>query len=119
VETSFGAIEVLTVASALMFGNYRELETDCLEFCKKFSNMIPEEIIFQCKNQLDLLNDLSVSGLRLEVFSRRNNSARQSGLSSILSSQPNMNYAFLILIIIISAVINIFIIFLYHNFFSV
>lgn len=125
VLTSRKALQCLAYAVALRLGNYRELQSDCLEYAKAVSRLATT--LFATENEmqksklnlrmrkLDLqaLDNLTVTNLRSEAISRRNPASRyptQSALLSILTTQLST----LSLVIIVSLLTTFIAMVCYH-----
>ena len=100
--TSFEALQCLSYTVALRLGNYRELQSDCLEYAKAVSRLAAELFATEYEMQkskvnlkmrkLDLsaLDDLTVTSLKSEALSRRNPASRYPAWSSIFTIQSNL-----------------------------
>lgn len=124
VLTSCKALQSLAYVAALRLGNYRELQSDCLEYCKAVARLattlftteyeITKSAVTLSMHKLDLraLDDLTVTNLKSEAISRRNPASRYPALSSILSMQATV--PMLIVLQLLTVVLAIAV---YHYFF--
>ena len=108
VLTSFKALQCLAYTVALRLGNYRELQSDCLEYAKAVSRLAAEMFATEYEIQksavnlrmrnLDLsaLDDLTVTSLKSEALSRRNPASRYPVLSSLFTVQSNLLLVFIV-----------------------
>ena len=108
VLTSFKALQCLAYTVALRLGNYRELQSDCLEYAKALSRLAAEIFATEYEIQksavnlrmhnLDLsaLEDLTVTSLKSEALSRRNPASRYPALSSLFTMQSNLPLVFIV-----------------------
>lgn len=108
VLTSFKALQCLSYTVALRLGNYRELQSDCLEYAKAVSRLAAELFASEYEIQkaavnlrmrnLDLLalDDLTITSLKSEALSRRNRASRYPALSSLLTVQSNLSLVFIV-----------------------
>lgn len=95
--TSYKALEVLAYMTALQLGNYRELESDCLEFTKAAVKLASQQFATSrefAKSKVNLqlqvkgnLDDLTITNFKSEALSRRNPVSRYPALVSIASMQ--------------------------------
>ncbi|XP_028408587.1 uncharacterized protein LOC114531135 [Dendronephthya gigantea] len=114
VLTSFKALQVLAYITALQLGNYRELESDCLEFTKAASRLASQQFATareQAKSKVNLeirvqdnLDDLTITNFKSEALSRRNRSARYPVLSSVMlkESASWIKMVFISLLVVIA-----------------
>ena len=108
VLTSFKALQCLSYTVALRLGNYRELQSDCLEYAKAVSRLAAELFASEYEIQkaavnlrmrnLDLLalDDLTITSLKSEALSRRNRASRYPALSSLFTVQSNLSLVFIV-----------------------
>lgn len=109
VLTSFKALQVLAYTTALLVGNYRELESDCLEFTKAAAKLASQLFVTErelAKARVNLrvqvamdLDDLTITNLRSEALSRRNFASRFPALVSIVLAQTPLGNILLIFVI--------------------
>ena len=124
VLTSFQALQVLAYVTALSLGNYRELESDCLEFAKSAAKLVVEcfmtdremkmsKVKLEMENvDLGALDELTITSFRSEALSRRHPTSRFPILASfatINSPVPNVILMFLISLAVVAV---------YHFFFT-
>ena len=77
ISTSSKALEILAYVTALRLGNYRELESDCLEFAKAAAKSAKQN--FATEGELRVVVDidsLTVTNYKGEALSRRNLAVR-------------------------------------------
>ena len=106
--TSFKALQCLAYTVALRLGNYRELQSDCLEYAKAVSRLATELFTTEYEVQraavnlrmrrLDLsaMDGLTVTSLKSEALSRRHPASRYPALSSIFTMQSNLPLVFVV-----------------------
>lgn len=110
--TSFEALEVLAYITALKLGNYRELESDCLEFTKAAAKLaskkfVTERELAKSKVKLEVrmkenVDDLTITSFKSEAFSRVNPSSRYLALVSIVSMQSWLLTPFFISLLVVT-----------------
>ena len=98
--------------SALQLGNYRELDSDCLEFTKAAAKLASQQFVTarelaKSKVSLELkvkenLDDLTITSFKSEALSRRNPSSKYSALVSIVSMQSPLIQMFLVSLIVVT-----------------
>lgn len=118
--TSHEALASLVYTTALTLGNYRQLESDCLEFAKAVAKQARSS--FATKNShTDLemdkfdpqaLDDLTITSLKSEALSRRKAVSKYS-MISILSATQCTQLLLMIMIALTSAAL---VVFLYDRF---
>lgn len=125
IMTSFKALQCLAYTVALRLGNYRELQSDCLEYAKAVSRLATEmfateyEIKKSTANlrmrNLDLstLDNLTVTSLKSEALSRRNPASQYPALSSLFAMQ---SLSSVLLVFIVSLLTTFSAIAFYHFF---
>ena len=96
--TSSKALEMLAYITALHLGNYRELESDCLEFAKAAAKLakqhfVTERELAKSKAKLEVqvvmdIDNLTVTNFKSEALSRRNPTSRFPVLISMGWMQP-------------------------------
>lgn len=96
--TSSKALEILAYITALQLGNYRELESDCLEFAKAAAKLakqhfVTERELAKSKAKLEVqvvmdIDNLTVTSFKSEALSRRNPASRVPVLISMGWIQP-------------------------------
>ena len=108
VLTSFKALQCLAYTVALRLGNYRELQSDCLEYAKALSRLaaeifateyeIQKSVVNLRMHNLDLsaLEDLTVTSLKSEALSRRNPASQYPAVLSLLTMQSNLPLVFIV-----------------------
>ena len=108
VLTSFKALQSLAYTVVLRLGNYRELQSDCLEYAKAVSKLATEMFATEYEIQksavnlrmrnLDVLavDHLTVTSLKSEALSRRNPASQYPALSSLLTMQSSMPLVFIV-----------------------
>jgi hypothetical protein len=117
VLTSFQALQVLGYVTALSLGNYRELESDCLEFAKAAAKLAMEQFMTDREirisktdlkmEQLDVreLDKLTVTTFKSEALSRRHPSSRYPAMAvfaSVKSTAINLILMFLVSLLVVS-----------------
>ena len=110
--TSFKALEVLAYITALQLGNYRELESDCLEFTKAAAKWAAKQFATErerakSKVKLELqvvmdLDDLTITNFKSEALSRRNPTSRFPVLVSMVSTQSPLIQMFLVSLLVMT-----------------
>lgn len=110
--TSIKALEVLAYITALQLGNYRELDSDCLEFTKAAAKLASQQFVTarelaKSKVSLELqvkenLDDLTITSFQSEALSRRNPSSKYSALISIVYMQSPLIQMFLVSLIVVT-----------------
>ena len=110
--TSFKALEVLAYVTALQLGNYRELESDCLEFTKAAAKLAAQQFVTErelAKSKVKLevqvtmdLDDLTITNFKSEALSRRNLASRLPVLVSLVSTQSPLIQAFLVSLLVMT-----------------
>ena len=110
--TSFKALQVMAYITALKLGNYRELESDCLEFTKTAAKLATEHFVTErelAKSKVKLevlvakdLDDLTITNFKSEALSRRNPASRYSALVSIVSVQSPLIQMFLVSMLVMT-----------------
>ena len=121
--TSFQALQVLAYVTALSIGNYRELESDCLEFAKAAAKLAMEQFMTDREIEMsrtDLrmervelgdLDKLTVTNLKSEALSRRHPASRYPALvvfATVKSTAINLVLMFLVSLLVVA---------IYHFFF--
>ena len=108
VLTSFKALQCLAYTVALRLGNYRELQSDCLEYAKAVSRLATElfateyeiqkaAVTLRMRNlDLSALDDLTITSLKSEALSRRNPASQYPALSSLFTMQSNLALVFIV-----------------------
>ena len=110
--TSFKALEVLSYITALQLGNYRELESDCLEFTKAAARLATQQFVterelgnsyvnLEVQVKMDL-NDLTITNFKSEALSRRNPASKYPALVSIVSTQSPLIQMFLVSLLVMT-----------------
>lgn len=117
--TSFKALQVLAYATAIQIGNYRELESDCLEFCKTAANLAKQHFATAKEFEKSRVNiqvrevmgvdSLTVTDFKSEALSRRYQASRYSGISSLVTAQSSCLQILIIVFVCL---------FLYHFLFA-
>ena len=122
VLASWEALQSLAYIAALSLGNYRELESDCLEYAKAAARLAVKlfatehEIqkaavnLRMCKLDLQALDYLTVTGLKSEATSRY---SRYPALSSIIPMH-SMVLLIIVLTVIVSFIFNVAYGFFFH-----
>lgn len=110
--TSFKALEVLAYVTALQLGNYRELESDCLEFTKAAAKFAAQQFVTErelAKSKVNLkvqvamdLDDLTITNFKSEALSRRNMASRLPVLVSLVTTQSPLIQAFLVSLLVMT-----------------
>ena len=125
VLTSWKALQSLAYIAALSLGNYRQLESDCLEYAKTAARLAVKlfatehEIqkaavnLRMCKLDLQALDYLTVTSLKSEATSRRKQVSRYPALSSIISMR-SMVLLNIVLAVMVSFIVNVAYHFLFH-----
>lgn len=98
--------------TALKLGNYRELESDCLEFTKTAAKLATEHFVTEreldkSKVKLEVLvakdlDDLTITNFKSDALSRRNPASRYSALASIVSVQSPLIQMFLVSMLVMT-----------------
>lgn len=122
--TSFKALEALAYTTALLLGNYRELESDCLEFAKAAAKMASKLFATEMEMKRSKVNlkvqvvmnpdDLTITNLKSEAVSRRNLASRFPTLVGIMSMQSS--FGNIILMFLVSLLAAFLAIAVYHFF---
>ena len=82
--TSSKALEVLAYRTALQLGNYRELESDCLEFAKAAAKLAKQHFVTEREFNIVVdIDSLTVTSFKSEALSRRNPASRVPVLISM------------------------------------
>lgn len=112
VLTSFKALQVLAYITALQIGNYRELESDCLEFAKVAAKLAKKHFatkreIAKAKVKLEVedamdLDELTITSFKSEAISRRHQTSKYTGLVSIVTAQSPLIQMFLVSLVVIT-----------------
>ena len=110
--TSFKALEVLAYVTALQLGNYRELESDCLEFTKAAAKLAARQFVTErelAKSKVNLevqvamdLDDLTITNFKSEALSRRNMASRLPVFVSLVTTQSPLIQAFLVSLLVMT-----------------
>ena len=110
--TSFKALEVLAYVTALQLGNYRELESDCLEFAKAAAKLAARQFVTErelAKSKVNLevqvamdLDDLTITNFKSEALSRRNMASRLPVFVSLVTTQSPLIQAFLVSLLVMT-----------------
>ena len=99
--TSSKALEVLAYRTALQLGNYRELESDCLEFAKAAAKLAKQHFVTEREFNIVVdIDSLTVTSFKSEALSRRNPASRFSVLISMGSIQPLQTVFIAVLVMI-------------------
>lgn len=126
VLTSPEALQCLAYTTALLLGNYRELESDCLEFAKAVAKQAQRIFATETEIQKAIVNlrmekfnpqaldDLTVSTLKSEAVSRNRAASRYPMLSLILTTQRHQ-----LLLMITVSLISAFLAIAFYDFFFV
>ncbi|XP_020917804.1 uncharacterized protein LOC110255088 [Exaiptasia diaphana] len=112
VLTSLKALQVLAYVTSLKLGNYRELESDCLEFGKAAATFalrhfaterefIKSKVDLKMKNAMNL-NELTITNYKSEALSRRNTASKYTGLVSIVSAQSPLIQMVLVSVVVMT-----------------
>ena len=82
--TSSKALEMLAYITALHLGNYRELESDCLEFAKAAAKLAKQHFVTEREFNIVVdIDSLTVTSFKSEALSRRNPASRVPVLISM------------------------------------
>lgn len=77
--------------AGIFIGNYREFESDCLEYTKSLLRLISESLNGGGLNEKEL-GKLTISKLESEALSRRNPSSRSFGYSYLAFKGKNKHH---------------------------
>ena len=122
--TSYEALQTLVYTTALLLGNYRELESDCLEFAKAVAKQakrffateteMGKAIMNLRMNEFNpqALDNLTVTSFKSEAMSRPKATSRYPMVSLILATQCNQ-----ILLTILVSFISTFLAVWFYNYF--
>ena len=123
--TSYEALQTLVYTTTLLLGNYRELESDCLEFAKAVAKHakrffateteMAKAIVNLRMNEFNpqALDDLTVTSLKSEAMSRTKATSRYPMVSLILATHCNQ----ILLTILVSFILAFLAVFFYDYFF--
>lgn len=110
--TSCKALEVLAYITALQLGNYRELDSDCLEFAKAAAKLaekyfVTERELAKSKVNLEVqvamdIDNLTVTNFKSEALSRRNPASRFPVLISMVSTQSPLIQMFVVSLLVMT-----------------
>ena len=124
VLTSYEALQCLIYTTALVLGNYRQLDSDCLEFAKAVAKQAKR--FFATENEMkkaivnlrmhefnpQALDNLTVTSLKSEAMSRNKATSRYPVISLLLATQCSQ----VLLTIVVSVISTLLVVVLYDYF---